>query len=352
MANSEKNLEKPNKLIHIYPGLKILFLLSIAEAAVLCTCIYLIAKYENLTLYEAFYMAMITVFTVGYGDITPQTVPGQKTVILLVVTGVGYVSFFSSMLISTLVEGKILQLWSDITMERKISRLKNHVIVCGIGRTGSAAMKRLYREGIPCVGIDINENICRTMREKGFLTLVGEATDDNVLEKAGIKHASSVIATLPDDGANILITMAAKDLNKNTRVVARVDKPENVKRLKRAGADWVTVLGQTAGMQLAMAASKPVTSNFIQDFLNKYSLKLEELKIEENSELAYKEIRSLNLRQKYGIHIIAIIRDNQTLINPKATEKMLPGDIAIMFGTPEELEKVEFIQGISCPLQT
>ncbi|MBM7854560.1 voltage-gated potassium channel [Desulfohalotomaculum tongense] len=342
---------KSTRFVHLYPGLRVLLYISLIELIIFITCIFLIAKYEGLSMYEAFYMAVITVFTVGYGDITPQTTAGQKTVILMVVTGVGYISFFSSLLVTTLIEGKILHLWSEIVMERKISRLRNHIIVCSLGRAGSAAIRRLQKEGIACVGIDINEERCKILRDQGHLTLLGDATEDAVLEKAGIKRATAVITALPEDGDNILITMAAKDLNKNIRVVARADKKENETRLRRAGADWVTVVGLPAGTRLAMAAVKPITSDFVQTFLDEYSLKLEEFFIEKDCPLANKAIKDINLREKYGMHILAVVRNKQTLANPSADEKILPGDIIIVFGTPDEMEKAEKILGFSCPLK-
>jgi len=338
---------------HLYQIIKVLFFVSVTEFLFLFTSVLLLCNFEHLSFFKAFYLAIITVSTVGYGDLYPHTEAGQKTVIFLIITGVGYISFLGSMITTILIDGHIIQVWGDWYMQQKISRLRNHVIVCGLGRAGYSAVTQLISENITFVGIDPDEEKCSLIKEEGYMVIVGDATEDIVLEKAGIKYAKSVISALPDDADNILITMAAKDLNKNIRVVTRANRKENEARLKRAGADWVITVGFTGGAHLAMAAVKPATIDFMRKVLdwNNYDVKLEEFQVEEHCPLANRKLRETGLRETYGIQILAIVRNNVTLANPAPEEVFLPGDVVIAFGTAEGLGRLENCMGISCPMK-
>ncbi|MGB9825484.1 MAG: potassium channel family protein, partial [Desulfofundulus sp.] len=236
-------------------------------------------------------------------------------------------------------------------MHRKIAGFKNHVIVCGLGRAGMTAVKQLEREEIPLVGIDLNERQVESLREQGHPAIAGDATEDETLKAAGVQQARSLIAALPHDPDNILITMAAKDLNPGIRVVARADRPENIKRLKRAGADWVTAVGIPGGTRLALAALKPAAVDFVSSILEHRNTdyKLEELLISESSPLAGCSIRESRLKEDYGVQVLAIIRKNTTIANPEATEKIQPGDMIIVFGDIDKLSQLEAAPGVFCP---
>lgn len=344
--------DKIIRLKNFYLILKIMLVITVIEIFFFFLSVILLAKYEHLGFFRAFYLAVITIFTVGYGDIYPVTRSGMVTVIFLLFTGVGYISTLSSMITALLIEGHAIQIWSERVMLKKISRLREHVIICGLGRAGSSAMAQMRKDGISFVGIDNNEVHCKQLEEQGELVIIGDATEDSLLEKAGIAYASSLISALPEDADNILISMAAKDLNKKIRVVARSNRKENEKRLVRAGADWVITLGFTGGARLAMATVKPATVGFLQDLLDweNQSLKLEEFFIEKDCSLANKSLAKSCLREVFGVQVLALIRNDQTIANPPAQEKILHGDIIIIFGTPDSLNELGNQNGISCPL--
>ncbi|MCL6638844.1 MAG: potassium channel protein [Firmicutes bacterium] len=341
------------RLANFYFLVKVILTITVTEIFFFSLSVFLLAKFEHLPAFKAFYLAVITVFTVGYGDIYPVTRAGMLTIFFLLFTGVGYISTLSSMITTLLIEGHIISIWRDKSMQKRISRLRNHVIICGLGRAGSSAMAQLRKDGIPFVGIDNNEHHYKQLEEDGELVLFGDATEDSMLEKAGIAHASSLISALPDDAGNILITMAAKDLNKNIRVVARSNRKENEKRLVRAGADWVITLGFTGGARMAMAAVKPATVDFLQNLLDwdTHSLKLEEFVIEKDCTLVNKEIGETGIKENFGVQVLALIRNGSTFANPSAREQLLPGDIIITFGTVEGLNEFGKQLGISCPLK-
>jgi voltage-gated potassium channel len=238
-------------------------------------------------------------------------------------------------------------------MERKIAKLKNHVIVCGLGRAGTAAIRQLEREGAEFVGIDQDQRRIDNLLESGYILVMGDATEDNILKAAGVERARSIISALPHDPSNILIAMAAKDINPKIRVVARADRPENINRLKRAGADWVTAVGVPGGSRLALAALKPTAVDFVHSIFERRNAeyKLEELLIEENSVLARKSIRESRLKEDYGAQLLAIVRGEKTIINPEPDETMLANDVIIVFGSVEKLAQLESAAGIACPVK-
>lgn len=335
-----------------HTALRLFFYLALFGATACIVGTLLVAHFEKLSLFDAFYLLVITLATVGYGDIHPVTQVGKIIIMLLIVFGVGYVSLSASIIMATLVEGHVIQFWRERKMNKKISKLKNHIIVCGLGRAGTAVIRQLEREGVDFVGIDLDERHVETLKERGYLVIAGDATEDELLKMAGVERAKSVVSALSHDPANILITMAAKDINPNVRVVARADRPENITRLKRAGADWVTAVGVPGGARLALAALKPATVDFVHSVLERRHAiyKLEELLIQENSLLAGKPIRESRLKEDYGAQLLAIIRGETTIVNPEAEEKILAGDVIIVFGTREKLGQLETSPGTACPL--
>ncbi|MEW6574281.1 MAG: potassium channel protein [Bacillota bacterium] len=335
-----------------HTALRLFVYLAVFGAAACIVGTFLVAHFERLPLFDAFYLLVITLATVGYGDIHPVTQVGKIIIMLLIVFGVGYVSLSASIVMATLVEGHIIEFWRERKMEKKILKLKNHIIVCGLGRAGSAVIRQLVREGVDFVGIDLDERNVETFKERGYLVINGDATEDEILKRAGVDRAKSLVSALPHDPANILITMAAKDLNPRIRVVARADRPENITRLKRAGADWVTAVGVPGGTRLALAALKPATVDFVHSILERrHALyKLEELLIQEGSFLAGKPIRESRLKEDYGAQLLAILRGEETIVNPEAEEKILAGDVIIIFGPRDRLSQLEASPGTACPL--
>lgn len=333
-------------------ALRLFYFLAVSGVIICTIGTVLVAYFEKLSIFDAFYLIVITLATVGYGDIHPVTQTGKIIIMLLIVFGVGYVSLSASIVVATLVEGHIIHFWRERKMEQRITKLKNHVIVCGLGRAGTAAIRQLERENIRFVGVDLNERHVEALKEKGYLVIHGDATEDEILKKAGVERARSLISALPSDSANVLITMAAKDINPGIRVVARADRPENITRLKRAGADWVTAVGVPGGARLALAAVKPATVDFVHSVLERRhsSYKLEELLVDESSPLAGKTVRESRLKENFGAQLLAIVRGDQTIGNPDPDDYILAGDIIIVFGTVEKLAQLNTAPGAACPL--
>ncbi|WP_051276066.1 potassium channel family protein [Desulfovirgula thermocuniculi] len=328
--------------------LRFLALVSLIFALIFGAGIFLLMRFEHLRFFEALYLAVITITTVGYGDYHPTSGAGKLVAMVLASTGVGYQWLSLSTVVVAFIEGHIIRFLGEKQMERQIAGFKNHVIICGLGRAGMSAARHLEHEQIPFVGIDIDEKQVEYLREQGHPAIAADATEDEALKAAGVERARSLIAALPHDSGNILITMAAKELNPAIRVVARADRPENIKRLERAGADWVTAVGIPGGTRLALAATKPVAVDFVSSILERRNTdyKLEELFIAEGSPLAGRSIRDSRLKEDFGAQVLAIMRDSTTIVNPEATEVLQPGDIIIVFGDARRLTRLESTSGI------
>ena len=298
---------------------------------------------EHLSLIEAIYMTVVTMSTTGYGDYVPHSPFGQLFIVGLLIGGVGTIAFASTSLVTIVIEGQLKNFMGRRSMKNEMARLKNHVIVCGAGRVGEHVINRLIHEKTTFLVIERNERIAAQWLERGYLVLIADATLDEVLIEAGILRASGLITALSNDSDNVFVTLSAKGLNPNIRVVARVERSESEVKLLRAGADKVVSPTSLGGSRMANALIKPASVEFVETILSRshFEIALEELIVGPDSILAGKELSSGIIRSEYGAMVVAIIRDNQVLMNPRGHDRMLAGDLLIILGRPADLVRIE-----------
>ena len=299
--------------------------------------------FEGMSLFDALWLTIITITTVGYGDIVAHSTGGRIMTIVLIVGGIGLFAYVFNELITAVVENHLPSTWRRKKMMRGINNLNEHTIVCGIGRVGQEVSAQLKHEGVPFVVIEKNPTLIEKLQEKKVLYLIGDATIDQTLIKAGICKAKTIIITLPDDTSNLFITITCKDLNPQVRVIARATHPESIPRLKRSGANHVISPAAIAGSRMALTALKPASVAFVQNLteITMVNLELEELPIYDTSPLAYQELRNSRLREDFNTQLLAIIRNKKTIVNPQPAEKILPGDLLIVFGSKDKLNELE-----------
>ncbi|KUK82420.1 MAG: TrkA-N domain protein, partial [Pelotomaculum thermopropionicum] len=209
---------------------------------------------EGLSFLDAVWLTVITITTVGFGDIVPRTQLGRAIALFVVVGGVWLFTYVLSNIFSALIEGHLIDFWGKRRMMKKIAAMKNHVVVCGIGRVGQEVVTELNNHRTPLVVIDKDEQKLKELREAEVLFVTGDATDDKILLLARVEYAAGIIITLPDDAANLFVTISAKDLNPGIRIITRANSPENVDKIKRAGADSVICPSLMAGNRMALSA--------------------------------------------------------------------------------------------------
>lgn len=302
-----------------------------------------LAYLEGWSIFNALWVTMATLTTTGYGDMVPLTYGGRVFALVIMVGGIGLMTYTLITLFSHLVEGQVSRILKRDKTMAAINRLDNHIIVCGAGRVGSNVAHVLRAEGQNFVLVDNDETKVAEMEEAGHLVYLGDATQDEVLFTLGIKRARGIVAALPEDAYNLFIALSAKDLNPGLKIVARAEKPETVAKLRRAGADKVISPTQIGGYQLAMAMLKPVTVDLVDTlftFANQ-ELQLEELTVTETSPLVNHELKGIFGREQFGVRVIAIIRNNEVLMNIHGYDKVLAGDTLILIGARKALEQVE-----------
>ncbi|PFO76363.1 potassium channel protein [Bacillus cereus] len=295
---------------------------------------------EEISLFQAFWMTMITVLTVGYGDAVPVTQAGKVFALLIIPVGVGIVTYAIGVVAAMIVEGNLFHAVRRKKMDKQIAQLQNHIIVCGCGRVGLQVVHELQEKKIPFVVVDKDESI---LEKEKLLYVHGDATEDQVLHHAGISKAAGLVAIVANDAENVFITLTARGLNDAIKIVARAEKPETEDKLKRAGANKVINPSSMAGIHIAKGIANPLTVHYIDTVLYgvEQSFVIEEIAVGEGSILASKSLLESDVRNQFDVTILAILRNGNVIHNPTGQEKLQEHDMIIVFGSVEKLGQFE-----------
>ncbi|AIY74888.1 TPA: TrkA family potassium uptake protein [Bacillus tropicus] len=295
---------------------------------------------EEISLFQAFWMTMITVLTVGYGDAVPITQAGKVFALLIIPVGVGIVTYAIGVVAAMIIEGNLFHAVRRKKMDKQIAQLQNHIIVCGCGRVGLQVVHELQEKKIPFVVVDKDESI---LEKEKLLYVHGDATEDQVLYHAGISKAAGLVAIVANDAENVFITLTARGLNDAIKIVARAEKPETEDKLKRAGANKVINPSSMAGIHIAKGIANPLTVHYIDTVLYgvEQSFVIEEIAVGEGSILASKSLLESDVRNQFDVTILAILRNGNVIHNPTGQEKLQEHDMIIVFGSVEKLGQFE-----------
>ncbi|PEJ09167.1 potassium channel protein [Bacillus wiedmannii] len=295
---------------------------------------------EEISLFQAFWMTMITVLTVGYGDAVPVTQAGKVFALLIIPVGVGIVTYAIGVVAAMIIEGNLFHAVRRKKMDKQIAQLQNHIIVCGCGRVGLQVVHELQEKKIPFVVVDKDESI---LEKEKLLYVHGDATEDQVLHYAGISKAAGLVAIVANDAENVFITLTARGLNDAIKIVARAEKPETEDKLKRAGANKVINPSSMAGIHIAKGIANPLTVHYIDTVLYgvDQSFVIEEIAVGKGSILASKSLLESDVRNQFDVTILAILRNGNVIHNPTGQEKLQEHDMIIVFGSVEKLGQFE-----------
>ncbi len=297
---------------------------------------------ENLPFHDAAYFAVVTIATVGFGDIVPKTPVGRLFTCLFIIIGVGLAYYTFMLVISMSIEGRLKDFFGRKSMNRRIASLENHIIVCGAGKVGGNVIGRLQKEGQYFVVIEKDLQLYEQLCEQKVLSIHGDATLDEVLLQAGVKRAKGLITALSHDADNVYVTLTSKSLNPEMPIVARADRAEAEEKLRRAGATNVIFPSVMGGRQMVSAMLKPVIMDFVENLFYNQELHMDiaEVTVGSASPLVGKSFIQNDIKGRFDSIVVAIKRDNKLITNPPGTQVIYAGDIMIVLGQRATLSKL------------
>jgi len=304
-----------------------------------------ILTYEpRLALFDALYLTVMTLSTVGYGDVVPRTVPSKAFAIFLVVVGVFTLFYVATDLIRRIVSGELQDFLGRHFMERNLAQLRDHLIVCGYGRMGRLVCREFSTAGLPFVVIDTDPAPLEGFNVPGGIPLEGDATSDEVLRQARLDRARAFVTVMASDADNLYATMSARLLNEKVFIVSRVEDAASGPKMLRAGANRVVSPYLIGGYRVAQAVLRPTVVDFIELATRGQHLELqiEETQVRENSPLAGASLMESRLRAEHKIIVVAIKKTSgQMVFNPAPEQLIDAGDILVGLGDREHLDLLE-----------
>ncbi|MBD3288475.1 potassium channel protein [candidate division KSB1 bacterium] len=300
---------------------------------------------EKWRLFDALYMTIITISTVGFHEVAYLGIKGRIFTLFLIILGIGVGGYTIGKLSAFLIEGKIQHLFKGKKMEKKISSLKDHIIVCGLGRTGSEIISILNIIHPNFVIVDRDDDKVLEAQQKDYLVLQGDATDDDILKKAGVHNAFGLISALGNDAENVYVVLTARGLNSKLRIIARGIDETSSKKLIRAGADKVVSPFSIAGRRMAYLTTHPEVVEFLE-IMNRSAeleLKLEQVLIHKKSYLVNKKLNESNIKSETDGAMVVGIKKNQSnkmIVNPPGEMVLEEDDILVALGNNSQIEKL------------
>jgi len=293
---------------------------------------------------DAIYMTVITVTTVGFGEVKPFTPEEKIFTIFLILTSITIFGYAVSAFSEYLVSGKLFDHFKHKRVEKQINKLEGHTIVCGYGRNGKQAISKLKNYGTKYVVIEKSKILIKKLDLEGVLNVEGDSTVDEFLLKAGIKKAKNLITALPSDADNLFVVLSARQLNKDCKIISRASKESSYSKLKIAGADNVIMPDKLGGDHMASLVVTPDVIEFVDRLTieGETTANLEEIDVDElPKKYLGKTILDLDLRKKTGCTVIGLRNpDKDYIINPEADSKLIAGSHLIVLGRPEQIIKL------------
>jgi voltage-gated potassium channel len=294
---------------------------------------------------DALFMTITTITTIGYGEVRPLDTAGRIFTMLLAVFGIGSLFYTLGVMMEYLVSARLTDPTGRRRMEKRIAQLTGHVIVAGLGRVGRQAAHELEAAGVAFVVVDPGEVTMRHSDQRGWLSIRGDATEDDVLERAGIRRARGLIVTTANDATNMYIVLSARVLNPGLSIVSRAVDENSVAKLTRAGADRAISPYAIGGHRLAHLILSPTVVDFFETALRKgnEALNIEDLAIAPGSPAVGKTLDALDVRRATGATVLVILRGDDSPVSPTGDATLEAGDRLLALGTAEQLARLETV---------
>ena len=295
---------------------------------------------------DSLWMVIITISTIGFGEVEPLSAAGRIVTVLIIGGGLVIVQLTLQRLLR-LAESGYFRRMSELRFRRILRHMKDHVVLCGYGRIGKEIADQLQFEGVEILVVEIDSSRKNSAEEKGFNVLLADATQDETLLLAGIKQCKSLVVALPNDAANLYVILSARGLNPSCRLISRAENEDAVHKLKLAGASVVVSPYVAAGRTMAATALRPIAVDFL-DLLAGSKCEIEEFFLSTDPDkFHYFEsltLSDLEFGKRSGAMILAIRDGKQLIANPSPDIEIGPGKVLIALGSKEELLRLsEFL---------
>lgn len=299
------------------------------------------ALIEGMSLVNSLYMAVITISTVGFGEINPLGPAGRLFTIGMIGAGAGLVAFTLSGAAEFVLSGEWQKYLEERRRQHMVEQLSDHTIICGYGRIGRHVADELHAQGLPFVVLDLDPVRVERVRHRGYLALQGNAANEETLLSVGVDRAGSLVSTANTDAENVFIVLTARSMRPDMVIVARANFDESEDKLLRAGATRVILPYRICGRRMAALISRPGVADFLDEVMHASGLELliDQVMLVAGSPIAGETLGSANLRSRLGVTVLAVGRPGERVdISPGVQTVLAPGSMLIALGTRDQLQ--------------
>jgi voltage-gated potassium channel len=347
VAEDERRRSGSDERRSYEPRLALRRVQSAVVALVIITAVGILGYmvFEGWSFTDSLYMTVITLTTVGYREVRVLDTSGQLWTMLLLITGVGTLFYAAVSSVELVVEGTVRGYFGRRRVKAAIDRLNGHYILCGYGRVGRQVAREFAAEDVPFVIVEQDQDVLEECLAEGYLALLGEASDDEVLEKAGILRAGGLIAAVDSDADNVFVVLSARKLNPKVHIVARASSEESAGKLEIAGADRTLSPYAVGGRRLASLATQPLIVDFL-DVVTRgekgIEFRLEEFSVPEHSIITGRTIGDLKIGERTGAIVLAIrTAEGNFDTTPSADDRLRASDTLIVLGSRGQIVRLE-----------
>lgn len=304
---------------------------------------YLLGRVQGASFLDALYMTVITITTIGYGEVIRLDDAGRVFTIFVAITGIGSLFYSLTVTMDYLVSSRLLDPFGERKMQHKIDELKEHIIIAGLGRVGKQAALALKEAKEPFVIIDPSPDATHYAHQHDYLIISGDASDDEILQRAGIQRANGLIVTTGDDANNLYIVLSARVVKSDLFIVSRAVDDTSIPKLIRAGANRAISPYAIGGRRLAHLILSPTVIDFFDTVIKRgdEALNLEEIKVSPGAKAVGLSLVELDVRAQTGANVLVVMRGNQVLPNPDPEIVLQAGDQLLALGTVKQLDDLE-----------
>lgn len=289
-------------------------------------------------------MVVVTISTVGYGEKSSQEPAVQLICILLILSGVTVAAYTFGGFVQMMLEGEFEKFLGGKRMSKEISRLEEHVVICGLGRLGDDLADQLAHRNIPFVVIDVEEEKIAEQVAAGRFAILGDATSETTLELAGIPKARAIVSALPTDAENVFITLTARNLCPKIQIIAKSEEGSSCRKLRQAGANKIVMPHRVGAQQMERMISRPNAADLIDLFAEASALEMEldEINVPSDSVLDGTAVKDSKIKEEYGLLLVGIKKpDGEMVFNPNADYRFHVNDVVLVMGQAQEILRLQ-----------